>query len=101
MIQIVENNWRPFIVLTVKTSKEKFYFDVTKRPEIIAGEDCTRLLFGENSVVVEEKMEDIIEAVDKMIAEEQERKKTEAHEVYLQTQAAVAETAKKLAKSEK
>lgn len=98
MIKITKNNWRPFIELTTATEDEAtVYFDVTKRPIIIQTASGTILDFGqEGSVLVKESAKDIIKAVDKLIAAEQERKAKQAEEYMLATQARVAETAKAL-----
>ena len=100
MIKITKNNWRPFIELTAvdpQGGEAVLYFDVTKRPLIIQQEELTLLHFDENAdILVKEKAKDIIKAVDKLIAAEQELKAKQAAEYMKATQARVAETAKAL-----
>ena len=98
MIKITKTNWRPFIELTTATEDEAtVYFDVNRRPLIIQTATGTILDLGQDgSVLVKESAKDIIKAVDKLIATEQERKAKQAEEYMLATQARVAETAKAL-----
>lgn len=73
MIEIVENSWRPFILLHDEEGCEVF-FDVTKRPIITQFDDSTLLDLGDTSVYVKESARDIIEAVNKMIKIEADKK---------------------------
>lgn len=96
MIKITKNNWRPFIELTAVAgdmSECTLYFDVTKRPLIIQDENRTLLHFEEGDIIVKEKAKDIIKAVDKLIAAEQDRKAEQAKEYMKATQERVAATA--------
>lgn len=99
MIKITKNNWRPFIELTTIAEDGEegtFYFDVTKRPILVQTKDCTIFHVDECDMNIKESVKDIIKAVDKLIATEQERKAKQAEEYMLATQARVAETAKAL-----
>ena len=73
MIEIVENSWRPFILLHDEEGCEVF-FDVTKRPIITQFEDGTTLDLGDTVITVKETARDIIEAVNKMIKLEADKK---------------------------
>lgn len=73
MIEIVENSWRPFILLHDEEGCEVF-FDVTKRPLIIQYEDGTHLDLGDTAITVKESARDIIEAVNRMIKAEADKK---------------------------
>lgn len=73
MIEIVENSWRPFILLHDDEGCEVF-FDVTKRPIITQFEDGTHLDLGDTVIDVKESARDIIEAVNKMIKLEADKK---------------------------
>ena len=95
MINITNNRWRPFIELHQADTGCTVYFDVTKRPTIIQYEDGTELFFNMNeSIIVQEPATEIIEAVDRLIEAEQDRKAEQAKEYFAATQARVAETAK-------
>lgn len=95
MINITNNRWRPFIELHQVDTGCTVYFDVTKRPTIIQYEDGTELFFNMNeSIIVQEPATEIIEAVDRLIEAEQDRKAEQAKEYLAATQARVAETAK-------
>lgn len=102
MIKITKTNWRPFIELHgVPKEPEGFvetmYFDVTKRPLIIQTEKGTLMHFGDDvAVMVQESVKDILKAIDKLIAAEQDKKAKEAEEYMRATQARVAEAAAKL-----
>lgn len=92
MITITETKWRPFIELTAESGNPTtFYFDVTKRPLIFAEPDRTVMQFDEGAVVVKESVKEILEAVDKLIDMEAD-KKAEAAKKYM---AATLESAKK------
>ena len=73
MIEIVENKWRPFIVLH-DTEDCEVYFDVTKRPTLIQYVDGTCIDLDNTSFVVKESVKDIIAAVDKLIDIEADKK---------------------------
>lgn len=73
MIEIVENSWRPFILLHNEEGCE-VYFDVTKRPIITQFEDGTSLDLGDTVIDVKESARDIIEAVNRMIQAEADKK---------------------------
>lgn len=73
MIEIVENSWRPFILLHDDEGNE-VYFDVTKRPIITQFEDGTSLHLGDAVINVKESARDIIEAVNRMIQAEADKK---------------------------
>lgn len=95
MINITNNRWRPFIELHQADTGCTVYFDVTKRPTIIQYDDGTELFFNMNeSIIVQEPATEIIEAVDRLIEAEQDRKAEQAKEYFAATQARVAETAK-------
>ena len=100
MIKITKNNWRAFIELTTISEDGDngvLYFDVTKRPLIIQDKDCTYLEFGDiGTVSVKEKAKDIIKAVDKLIAEEADRKMEEAKKNAEETMQRVLATEKAL-----
>jgi hypothetical protein len=90
MIKVVENSWRPFIVLHSDDGAE-VYFDVTKRATLFNYEDGTVIqLPGEDDISVVENVEDIIKAVDGMIAVEQDKKAKEATKYMQETMARVA-----------
>jgi len=96
LIKITKNNWRPFIELTsVAEDGEEgtLYFDVTKRPVLVQTADSTIIHVDECDMVVKEKVKDIIKAVDKLIAAEQDRKAEQAKEYMKATQERVAATA--------
>lgn len=96
MIEIVENSWRPFILLH-DTEGCEVYFDVTKRPTITQYEDCTELYMSTNEYFdVKESAKDIIAAVDKLVEAEQVKKAEEALKYMEQTKARVAETEKQI-----
>lgn len=100
MIKITKNNWRPFIELTPVSCKEDsediLYLDVTKRPIIIQSKEGTIIHVDDVDLVVKESAKDIFKAVDKLIAEEAERKQEEAKKYAEETFARVAKTAKAL-----
>lgn len=84
MIKITKTNWRAFIELNLMNgdgteSGDVLYFDVTKRPNMVATkEGNTLLMFSDTvSMVVKESMKDIIKAVDKLIKEEKEKQAAE------------------------
>ena len=85
MIEIVENSWRPFILLHDEAGCEVF-FDVNRRPIITQFEDGTSLDLGDTIINVKESARDIIEAVNRMI-------KIEADKKAAQWEANMAETA--------
>lgn len=90
MIEIVKNSWRPFILLHDEEGCE-VYFDVTKKPTITQYEDCTELYMNANEYVdVKESAKDIIAAVDRMIADEQQKKAEEAAKYMQETMTRVA-----------
>lgn len=92
MITITETKWRPFIELTAESeTPTTFYFDVTKRPLLFAEPERTVMQFDEGAVVVKESIKEILEAVDKMIDMEAD-KKAEAAKKYME---ATLESAKK------
>ena len=96
MIKITKNNWRPFIELTTIAEDGEegtFYFDVTKRPILVQTKDCTIFHVDECDMNIKESVKDIIKAVDKLIAAEQDRKAEEAKEYMKATQERVAATA--------
>lgn len=96
MIKIVENSWRPFILLH-DTEGCEVYFDVTKRPTITQYEDCTELYMSDSEHFdVKESAKDIIDVVNKMIEAEQIKKAEEAAKYMAQTKARVAETEKQI-----
>ena len=80
MIKITKTDWRALIELHLMKSTEKgyedsgdlLYFDVTKRPLMIAAQEgYTILVFDEvTTLVVKENMKDILKTVDKLIAQE-------------------------------
>lgn len=95
MINITKTRWRPFIELHQVDTDCLVYFDVTKHPTVIQYDDGTELYFNMNdSIIVKESAVEIIEAVDRLIEEEQDRKAEQAKEYFAATQARVAETAK-------
>lgn len=75
MIEIVENSWRPFILLHDDEDNE-VYFDVTKRPTLVQfAEGGTNLYLSETEYyTVKENVRDIIEAVNRMIQIEADKK---------------------------
>lgn len=96
MIKITKNNWRPFIELTTIAEDGEegtFYFDVTKRPILVQTKDCTIFHVDECDMNIKESVKDIIKAVDKLIAAEQDRKAEQAKEYMKATQERVAATA--------
>lgn len=95
MIKITKNNWRPFIELTPTNDDSAiFYFDVSKRPLIVQSSEGTILDFGQDgSVVVKEKVKDIIKAVDKMI-EDNKKAEAERNEAELAARMALYEQQK-------
>lgn len=96
MIKITKTNWRPLIELhgvpkDEGAFEETFYFDVTKRPIIIQTEKGTLMHFGDDvAILVKESVKDILKAIDKLIAAEQDKKAQEAEEYMKATQARVA-----------
>ncbi len=106
MVEIVKNKWRPFIKLKsiadVKTKETvDIYFDVTKRPTIVAGKDRTIIFMGNNEYLeVIDKPEEIIKAVEEMIEAEADSKRAEAEVNAANTMARVLEFKKKLDKGE-
>lgn len=106
MIEIVTNEWRPFIklhtTLTNKDTNETYvsevYFDVTKRPTLysLPNGGTSIILANEDEIAVNETPLEILEAVDKMIKAEQEKKAQEAAEYMKATAERVAATAAKL-----
>lgn len=95
MIKITKNNWRPFIELTPAADDGSiFYFDVSKRPLIVQSPEGTILDFGQDgSVLVKEKVKDIIKAVDKMI-EDNKKAEAERNEAELAARMALYEQQK-------
>lgn len=96
MIKITKNNWRPFIELTPIADdgdEGTLYFDVTKRPVLIQTKENTIIYVDDCDILVKEKAKDIIKAVDKLIAAEQDRKAEQAREYMKATQERVAATA--------
>lgn len=95
MIKITKNNWRPFIELTPDADDNAiFYFDVSKRPLIVQSPEGTLLDFGQDgSVLVKEKVKDIIKAVDKMI-EDNKKAEAERNEAELAARMALYEQQK-------
>lgn len=96
MIKITKNNWRPFIELTTLAEDGEegtLYFDVTKRPVLVQTKESTIIHVDECDIIVKEKAKDIIKAVDKLIAAEQDRKAEQAKEYMKATQERVAATA--------
>lgn len=84
MIKITKTNWRAFIELNLMNSDgtesgDVLYFDVTKRPNMVATKEGTTLIMFSDtvSVVVKESMKDIIKAVDKLIKDEKEKQAAE------------------------
>ena len=103
MIEIVNNNWRALIKLTsinpFQEGDDKvdgvFFLDVTRRPLITELKDGTTCLrFQEGMIVVKETAQEIFDACNRLIEEEQLRKAEEARAYYEATQARVAENAK-------
>lgn len=94
MIEIVNNEWRPFIVLTAvdgEGGEAPFYFDVNTRVVMIREDDKTVLTIKDvGSYMVKESPTEIIEAADKMIKEQKEKIYQENFEA---TQAAIAKYA--------
>lgn len=80
MIKITKTDWRALIELHLMKATENgqedsgdiLYFDVTKRPLMIATQEgYTVLVFDDTtSLVVKESMKDILKTVDKLIAQE-------------------------------
>lgn len=99
LIKITKNNWRPFIELTLTDfDNSVLYFDVTKRVELVQCPNYTSINMGEISYQVKESAKDIIKAVDKLIAQEQDKKAEEARKYMEETMARAAETQKQLEK---
>lgn len=73
MIEIVENSWRPFILLHDEEGCEVF-FDVNRRPIITQFVDGTRLDLGDITITVKESALEIIDAVNRMIKIEADKK---------------------------
>lgn len=97
MINITNNRWRPFIELHQVDTGCLVYFDVTKRPTIIQYDDGTELFFNMNeSIIVQEPATEIIEAVDRLIDEEADRKMEEAKKNAEETMQRVLATEKAL-----
>lgn len=96
MIKITKNNWRPFIELTTVAEDGEegtLYLDVTKRPILVQTKENTIIHVDECDMAVKEKVKDIIKAVDRLIAAEQDRKAEQAKEYMKATQERVAATA--------
>lgn len=99
MVEIVDNKWRPFIKLTSVVPDEYVYLDVTLRPIIVATDMGTEIYlpnYKEGHWMVNESVDAIIAAVDKMIEAEQDKKAEEARQYMEATMARVAETKKQL-----
>ena len=108
MIEIVDNLWRPYIKLTsfcydwaaedgVEQGKQEvpYYFDITSKCSLKGSEEggtCIYILHGP-CIEVKETPEEIIEACDNLIKQEQEKKAEEAKKYFEETQARVAATA--------
>lgn len=114
MIEIVDNLWRPFIVLHIAeydwdytdkgepklVDKKPYYFDITAKVALEAvkrGTDIHYIASGHSEQVMETP-EEIIAACDALIKAEQEKKAAEAHKYFEETQARVAATAAALSK---
>lgn len=109
MIKQIKTTWRPFLKLTevviqpgekpedpqkiVETGNE-FHLNVLDVPHIISNPNFTALVYDHHTILVKESAKDIYKAVDKMVEEEQERKKKQAEEYMKATQQRVADTAK-------
>lgn len=114
MIEIVDNKWRPFIVLHIAeydwdytekgepklVDKKPYYFDITAKVTLEAVKKGTNIYYiaSGHSEQVMETPEEIIEACDRLITEEQDKKAAEAHKYFEETQARVAATAAALKK---
>lgn len=97
LITITETKWRPFIELTADGKEPTtFYFDVTKRPLMFSEPERTVMQFEEGAVVVKESMKEILEAVDKLIEIEQDKKAEQAKKYMEATKASVENTKKLL-----
>ena len=117
MIEIVDNKWRPFILLHTGDFKwedadgneledpiitpREYYFDITAKCQLEEVVDKhgagTYIHFNDGHWQdVLETPKEIIEAVDRLITEEQDKKAAEAHKYFEETQARVAATAAKL-----
>lgn len=98
-IKIVENKWRPFIVLHDVEDDNEVYFDVTKRPTLIQEQDCTGIFLDDGvQFFVQEKIKDIIKAVDKLIDIEADKKAEQAREYMQATMDRAKATAERLEK---
>lgn len=103
LINITENKWRAFIELSSYNPQNNeddgvFYFDITRKPLMTAAKDgSTFLKFQEGMICVRESVKDILEAIDRLIEAEQEKKAKEAREYMEATAARVAQTEKMLA----
>lgn len=96
MINITDNKWRAFIELTAVSEDGgtgTFYFDITRRPLIIQQDDGTAMLFDDATIVVKESAKEIIEACDRLVEMEQDKKAAEAR-AYMEATMARAEATK-------
>ena len=112
MIEIVDNKWRPFIKLHIADVEDgggnpvgdhSYYFDITSRVSLCGIDGGTEICYLScgQSCWVSETPEEIIEACDRLITEEQDKKAAEAHKYFEETQARVAATAAALKKGDK
>ena len=78
----------------VTETGNEFHLNVLNVPLIMSNPNWTALIYDHCTVFVKESAKDIYKAVDKMVEEEQERKKKQAEEYMKATQERVANTAK-------
>lgn len=106
MVEIVDNQWRPFVVLTCleeiedgKTIEHPFYFDVNCRCVIIKDTQRNATLLNIKDIgsyLIKETPEEILAAADDMINKQVEKLAKQAEENYKATMESVAKTAKKV-----
>lgn len=106
MVQIVENQWRPFVVLTCleetqegKLIEHPFYFDVNCRCILIKDtvKNVTVLNIKDiGSYLIKETPEEVLAAADDMINKQAEKLAEEARKNYEATMKSVEKTAKKI-----
>jgi len=106
MAKIIENQWRPFVILTCieetedgKTIEHPLYFDVNCRCVLIKDttKNATVLNIKEiGSYLVKETPEEILAVADEMINKQAEKMAEEARKNYEATMQSVAKTAEKL-----
>lgn len=108
MIKQIKTTWRPLIELTevaLKPVKEdgteqtivetggKYHMNVLDIPHIISYPSFTALVYDHHSILVKESAKDIYKIIDKMVAEEQDRKAKQAEEYMKATQQRVVDFA--------